>query len=228
VQLSRMASVAALFAGVICALSGCSTPTSTTTASDDRSSTSPASDEQVQSPPTPTPKPTPEPTEASATSTGQLPQVVGKGLQYAQDTAQAAGFYSLTSHDSSGRGRLQVLDRAWKVCFQTPSPGAANTSDIVDFGVVKLDETCPTNDVTPAAAAADAPDTMPSVVGKSVRVAEDLLGSNASITIHDATGQERAVLLTSNWQVCDQHPAAGEPFAGIPVDLQAVKYGERC
>ncbi|MFE3994706.1 PASTA domain-containing protein [Streptomyces goshikiensis] len=78
------------------------------------------------------------------TTTATLPHLVGKGLQTAQDEARAAGFLSLKSHDSLGQERFQALDRNWKVCSQTPAGGAkADTGTTVDFGAVKLEESCP-------------------------------------------------------------------------------------
>ena len=72
-----------------------------------------------------------------------LPDAVGLDLQLAQDTMQASGFYFLTSHDASGEGRLQILDRNWKVCDQTPAGGApASPGSLIDFGAVKDDESC--------------------------------------------------------------------------------------
>ncbi|MFC5153164.1 hypothetical protein [Streptomyces amakusaensis] len=79
----------------------------------------------------------------TSTDTERLPNLVGQQLQAAQDAAQAAGFYLLGSHDATGEGRMQVLDRNWKVCSQTPAPGAADPSKMVDFGAVKIEETCP-------------------------------------------------------------------------------------
>ncbi|MFE5596673.1 PASTA domain-containing protein [Streptomyces sp. NPDC056549] len=72
-----------------------------------------------------------------------LPNMVGKDLQLAQDTAQAAGFYALASRDATGQGRMQVLDRNWVVCSQTPASGQQSTDVTVTFLVVKDDETCP-------------------------------------------------------------------------------------
>jgi hypothetical protein len=72
-----------------------------------------------------------------------LPDAVGLDLQLAQDTMQASGFYFLTSHDASGEGRLQILDRNWKVCDQTPAGGAPTSpGTLIDFGAVKDDESC--------------------------------------------------------------------------------------
>jgi hypothetical protein len=70
--------------------------------------------------------------------------MVGEDLQLAQDTMQAAGLYALRSHDVSGRGRFQVIDRAWKVCDQSPPGGAIVAPEqVIDFGVVRDDERCP-------------------------------------------------------------------------------------
>ena len=51
----------------------------------------------------------------------KLPNMVGQDLQLAQDTMQASGFYSLSSHDATGQGRSQVLDRNWTVVDQATS-----------------------------------------------------------------------------------------------------------
>ncbi|MCX4671830.1 PASTA domain-containing protein [Streptomyces sp. NBC_01381] len=72
-----------------------------------------------------------------------LPNLVGKSLQDAQDTAQANGFYLLDSRDATGMDRFQVLDRNWVVCSQMPEPGRHPTDVTVTFDVVKDDESCP-------------------------------------------------------------------------------------
>ncbi|MFF8942325.1 hypothetical protein ACF1A5_08605 [Streptomyces sp. NPDC014864] len=161
-----------------------------------------------------------------STTKKALPNFVGMGLQSAQDTAQKAGFYNLTSHDSLGRDRMQILDRDWKVCTQTPKAGTtASTEAQLDFGAVKLDETCPAHDQTAPSAAGGS---MPDFHGKSVKAARGALDSGTSITVNDATGADRLVLIESNWQVCSQQPAAGAKLNGQPVTLNAVKYGESC
>jgi len=68
-----------------------------------------------------------------------VPNVVGKDLQLAQDTMQAAGLYNLTSHDSTGQARLQVLDRNWVVTDQTPAAGSRVAADqLIDLGAKKF------------------------------------------------------------------------------------------
>ena len=165
--------------------------------------------------------------DAGRATSASLPNLVGRGLQYAQDTAQAAGFFTLTSHDALARGRHQILDRDWKVCFQNPSSGTIPTNSTVDFGVVKLEESCPRSDqvnTEPGPVGA----TMPNLIGQSAAVAERSLGSNASIVYKDATGAGRSVLVASNWQVCAQAPAPGKPYGGVPVTLTVVKFTESC
>ncbi|MEV8033906.1 hypothetical protein [Streptomyces sp. NPDC086182] len=158
--------------------------------------------------------------------TKALPNFVGMGLQSAQDKAQAADFYGLTSHDSLGRDRMQILDRDWKVCSQTPAAGKAVPTDTkLDFGAVKVDETCPAKDAgTQAAAGA----TMPDFTGKAVKVVRGALDSGTSITVNDASGDGRFVLMESNWKVCTQRPKAGAALNGQPVTLDAVKFEETC
>ncbi|MFE8005315.1 hypothetical protein [Streptomyces sp. NPDC057418] len=150
---------------------------------------------------------------------------VGMGLQSAQDKAQSEGFYLLKSHDSAGRDRLQALDRNWKVCFQSVKAGKKVSTDTkLDFGAVKLEETCPASD---AKASVTADDKMPNLVGKSVKAARGALDSSTSITTTDAV-QGRMVLLESNWKVCKQSPAPGAALNGQPVEFTAVKYEESC
>lgn len=75
-----------------------------------------------------------------------MPSVTGLDLQSAQDAVQVAagGFFISTSTDLSGQGRNQVLDANWQVCQQTPAPGSAFAADDkVDFGVVRISESCP-------------------------------------------------------------------------------------
>ncbi|WP_217196839.1 hypothetical protein [Streptomyces buecherae] len=98
---------------------------------------------------TPSERPTPEATrenteeEKEDEKTALLPDFVGRQLQAAQDAAQEAGFYNLTSHDVTGENRFQVYDRNWHICSQTPDPGTHAPDVEVDFGVVKNNETCP-------------------------------------------------------------------------------------
>jgi hypothetical protein len=160
-----------------------------------------------------------------AAKTAELPDLVGKGLQSAQDAAQAAGFFQLPSHDSLGRGRNQILDRDWNVCFQTPEPGRHSTKTKIDLGAVKLDEACPAED---AAAPTGSATEMPQLTGKSVKVARESLDPSTSIDVKDASGAGRAILIESNWKVCSQRPTAGTKLTGQPVSLTAVKFDESC
>jgi hypothetical protein len=92
---------------------------------------------------TTTTAPTTTSTATSATTAAAakitVPNVVGKDLQLAQDTMQAAGLYNLTSHDSTGQARLQVLDRNWVVTDQTPAAGSRVAADqLIDLGARKF------------------------------------------------------------------------------------------
>ncbi|MER5715729.1 hypothetical protein [Streptomyces sp. NPDC002132] len=160
------------------------------------------------------------------TKTKAVPNFVGMGLQSAQDTAQEAGFYALTSHDSLGRDRMQALDRNWKVCSQNFAAGKTVPVDTeLDFGAVKLEEGCPAKDEAAPSAAGG---TMPDFGGKSVNTARAALDSGTSITVTDATGDSRMILVESNWQVCTQDPAPGKKLNGQPVEFTAVKFEEFC
>jgi beta-lactam-binding protein with PASTA domain len=162
----------------------------------------------------------------TATERKTVPNFVGMGLQSAQDAAQERGFYSLKSHDSLGRDRMQAFDRNWKVCSQNVKAGMSrSTATTLDFGAVKLEETCPPKDEA-APSAADGK--MPDFAGKSVKAARAALDSGTSITVKDASSDGRWVLIESNWKVCTQSPAAGAALNGQPVTFTAVKFEETC
>jgi hypothetical protein len=76
-----------------------------------------------------------------------MPNLLNANLQQAQDQIQALtddAIFFTSSHDASGRGRHQILDRDWKVCSQNVPAGATITVGTkIDFGAVKLAETCP-------------------------------------------------------------------------------------
>jgi hypothetical protein len=76
-----------------------------------------------------------------------MPDLVGWRLQSAQDRIQSLTNFEIavtTSHDATGAGRHQVWDRNWKVCSQNIPPGAAiDTGTRIDFGAVKIEESCP-------------------------------------------------------------------------------------
>ena len=83
---------------------------------------------------------------AQSSTSFTMPNEVGHGLQDAQDDLQRVSgnpaYYS-RSHDLLGN-RHQILDRDWQVCTQNIAEGATvSESDTVDFGVVKLSESCP-------------------------------------------------------------------------------------
>ncbi|WP_228989266.1 hypothetical protein [Streptomyces sp. DH8] len=155
----------------------------------------------------------------------KVPNFVGMGLQFAQDAAQEKGFFALTSHDSTGRDRMQAFDRNWKVCSQNIKAGKTTSTDTtLDFGAVKLEETCPASDKEAPEAAGGK---MPNLVGESVNAARGALDSGTSITVTDAA-EDRMVLMESNWKVCAQKPAAGAALNGQPVEFTAVKFEESC
>ena len=85
-------------------------------------------------------------TPAQSSTSFTMPNEVGQVLQDAQDDLQSvsgnSAYYS-KSHDLLG-DRHQILDRDWQVCTQNIKKGAAvSESDTIDFGVVKLSESCP-------------------------------------------------------------------------------------
>lgn len=86
------------------------------------------------------------PAAAPGPTSWQMPDLVGVNLQDAQDRIQALTgnvIFVTRSHDASGAGRQQVLDRNWKVCTQNIKAGQKISKDSqIDFGAVKLTERC--------------------------------------------------------------------------------------
>ena len=85
-------------------------------------------------------------TPAQSSTSFTMPNEVGHGLQDAQDDLQRVSdnpVYYSRSHDLLGN-RYQILDRDWQVCTQNIAERATvSESETVDFGVVKLSESCP-------------------------------------------------------------------------------------
>lgn len=61
-----------------------------------------------------------------------------------------------------------------------------------------------------------------------MKAARAALDSSTSLTVDDASGKDRFIVVESNWQVCSQTPAAGTKLFGQPVTFKAVKFGESC
>ena len=58
-----------------------------------------------------------------AAAVKRVPNVVGMNHQAAQNRLQAAGFHNLRERDCTGRGRLLLFDRNWRVMRQSPRAG---------------------------------------------------------------------------------------------------------
>ena len=74
-----------------------------------------------------------------------MPNEIGKVLQAAQDDLQRVSgnpLYYSASTDATGAGRMQIVDRNWKVCTQNVPAGTIVTDQTISFGAVKLDESC--------------------------------------------------------------------------------------
>lgn len=101
----------------------------------------PRSPDIITYPPTVAP-----PVTQTAPASWTMPNLVGTGLQEAQDAIQELTGFAIaitTSHDATGADRMQVSDRNWKVCTQNVAPGATITRETrIDFGAVKLEESC--------------------------------------------------------------------------------------
>jgi len=60
----------------------------------------------------------------TAAAVKRVPDEVGKNHQRAQNHLQSKGFFNIRERDCSGRGRLLLFDRNWKVLRQSPQAGA--------------------------------------------------------------------------------------------------------
>lgn len=92
------------------------------------------------------PVPAPSADAPRPAKSAEMPDLVGAGLQEAQNRMQELfgnPLFVTVSHDASGAGRQQLLDRNWKVCDQNVAPGTRITEDSrIDFGAVKVEERC--------------------------------------------------------------------------------------
>jgi beta-lactam-binding protein with PASTA domain len=70
-----------------------------------------------------------EPASSGGAGCIEVPDVVGKDHQLAQDTMQAAGLYMLLEEDATGQGRMLVLDRNWTTVEQRPAAGECVSED---------------------------------------------------------------------------------------------------
>lgn len=94
----------------------------------------------------PAPPPRTPAAAGSSTASWTMPDFVGSTLQDAQNGVQDLTNFEIavtTSHDSTGAGRQQLLDRNWKVCSQNVPPGTTITGGTrIDFGSVQVGEDC--------------------------------------------------------------------------------------
>jgi len=128
----------------------------TTATSDSTLAATPTVAPTTEAPPTPSRQPVPQAktthhaarTVAHSANSWTMPNLRGRDLQTAQDAIQSLtndSVWFTDSHDASGQGRGQWLDRDWQVCDQSVAPGATITADTkIDFGVVRrFSESCP-------------------------------------------------------------------------------------
>jgi PBP1b-binding outer membrane lipoprotein LpoB len=75
---------------------------------------------------------------------------------------------------------------------------------------------------------------MPDLVGQNLQAAQDAIQALTDHAVFftsstDATGQGRAQVLDSNWQVCSQNVRPGDPITTTTkIEFAAVKLEERC
>jgi hypothetical protein len=161
----------------------------------------------------------------NADAHANLPDVRGKGLKWAKAQTQDAGFGTIESHDALGRNRRWHDDKDWLVCFETPAAGNELAKKTITFGVVKIDERCPTTDQALYVAAVTV---MPDLTNRTAYVAQKILGDNASLRfINKANGDQVGGGL-GDWRVCGQAPEAGQRFDGVPVTTLVVPYDKHC
>ncbi|GAA2062272.1 PASTA domain-containing protein [Williamsia deligens] len=122
------------------AASAASTTTTTSTITVNAQPPATTAVESTTASPAPTSTSTQPPVAAGAAAGGVMPSVVCMNLQEAQDLIQQQGVFFSRSHDATGQGRRQVLDRNWVVVEQSPAPGTPISEGDADLGAVKIGE----------------------------------------------------------------------------------------
>lgn len=75
------------------------------------------------------------------TTVGVVPDVVCKELQAAQEALRSARFFNVRSHDATGKGRRQLIDRDWVVVAQSePARTSPTLTTKIVLEVVKYGE----------------------------------------------------------------------------------------
>jgi hypothetical protein len=95
----------------------------------DTGSDRPARRERQDPKPAPRPAEKPAVEEEPASGSIEVPNVVGRDHQLAQDTMQAAGLYLLDEQDCTGQDRALLWDRNWTVVEQDPPAGTVVDED---------------------------------------------------------------------------------------------------
>jgi hypothetical protein len=161
----------------------------------------------------------------SAVAKANLPDVRGKGLQWAQSQTKDAGFGNVETHDALGRNRRWSDDKEWQVCFEDPRPGSQPSTAHVQFGVVKIAERCPTTDQGRYVRAVT---TMPNLVNRTAYMTTKILGDNASVRFVDRGDGDDVTRDLGDWRICGQAPQPGQRFDGVPVTTLVVPYEKKC
>ncbi|MFG1810140.1 PASTA domain-containing protein [Streptomyces sp. NPDC049040] len=78
--------------------------------------------------------------------TRMLPSLTGDTLDAARTAASGAGFRNVSVTDATGAKRSASSAADWKVCFQNPASGEADTGISVRLSVAKVAESCPAKD----------------------------------------------------------------------------------
>ncbi len=139
----------------------------------------------------------------TAAAKADLPNLVGKGLEWAKDKADTSGFGDVETHDALGRDRRWSDDKDWVVCFQTPAAGSADKDAKVELGAVKIDEKCPSSD---QALYKVATTEMPDLKNRTAYMAGQILGEKASVRFIDKEDGDDVDGNLGDWRVCSQEP----------------------
>lgn len=161
----------------------------------------------------------------SADANSNLPDLRSKGLQWASKEAKSAGFGDIETHDALGRDRRWRDDKEWMVCFQDPPAGSHPQGTVVQLGVVKTEERCPSADQGRYDVAVQ---TMPNLSNRTAYMTTKILGSDASLRFLDREDGDEVTHGLGDWRVCGQTPKAGQRFDGVPVTAIVVPYETHC
>ena len=175
-----------------------------------------------------------------------MPQLLGKGLQFAVAQARGDEWKHVETYDALGQDRDIGDQREWRVCYQSPPAGTKSGPRNVSLGAVQTKEPCPVQNYGELpqvydSAARKGTNVVPNLYLYTPYMARRAFGDDASIRVlrRDRTSGGVSVQLfgdrntsddevsgdQGDWLICRQSLAPGTSWDGqvlttwvVPVD----------